>query len=289
MFGVTLSLLCSFFLSLSQLSLKRSFKEFPPSVGFLFDSLFGLVLWVPLAIIMGISAYVKWEQAFFYASISAILSEAIVFFALSKGELAVTATILATYPIYTIFFSRILNNEVLSLIIYLFICLTIVGSIIASLPNSFDLKNKFSVNIFWPFLAAICIGLSDSISKSYINYSADYSFLFALGFVQIPIALLYLKIEKQSPSKFILDTKKLFSKYNFALLGGLFNIIGTGFLWLAFYYSPASIASPITGISGALTVVFSRFLFREKISVLKYIGIILAFSGTMGILFTTTS
>ena len=233
---------------------------------------------------MGISGSVSWGEAFLFALISAILSEAIVFYALSHGELAVTATILATYPIYTVLFSRVLNGEVLSAPITFFVIITILGSIIASLPKKIKKSEfKLSKKIAWPFVAAICIGLSDTISKGYINRSNDFSFLLSLGFIQIPVALAYLKIERQSLTTSITGVINKFKNYKFALLGGLFNIIGTGFLWLSFSFAPASIASPITGSNGALTVLLSRLILKEKILPRKYFGIILAFIGIIGI------
>ncbi len=282
--GIIFALLCAIFVGFSQISLRKSYKDFPPSVAFLFDAIFGLFIWVSLAIFMGISGQVNWTEAIFFAVISAILSEAIVFYALSHGELAITATVLATYPVYTVIFSRLFNKEILSLELTLFVVLAIIGSIIASLPDK--LKNselKINKRIAWPFIAAICIGLSDTISKGYINRSNDFSFLFSLGLVQIPVALAYLRIEKQSLTKSLVGTFKKFNEYKFALMGGLFNIIGTGFLWLSFYYVPASIASPITGSNGAITVILSRLLLKEKIANRKYFGILLAFIGVIGI------
>jgi drug/metabolite transporter (DMT)-like permease len=129
MLGIFLALGCAIFIALSQISLRKSYKELQPSVAFLFDAIFGLLIWVPLALTMGVSFGVSLKEAFIFASISAILSEAIVFFALSKGELAVTATVLATYPVYTVFFSRILNDEVLSAGLIFFVALAIIGSI----------------------------------------------------------------------------------------------------------------------------------------------------------------
>lgn len=284
MIGIIFALLCAIFIGFSQISLHKSYKNFPPSIAFLFDSIFGLLIWVPLAFFMGISGTVSWGQAIFFAVVSAILSEAIVFYALSHGTLTVTATVLATYPVYTVIFSRLFNNEVLSVQITLFVILAILGSIIASLPDNIKTSEiKLSKGITWPFIAAVCIGLSDTISKGYINRSGNFSFLFSLGFVQIPIALAYLKIEKQSFTNSIEKVIKRLKEYKFALLGGLFNIVGTGFLWLSFSYAPASIVSPITGTSGALTVILSRLLLKEKITKIKYFGIILAFIGIIGI------
>lgn len=285
--GIVFAILCAVFVGFSQLSLRKSYKEFPPSVAFFFDAIFGLLIWVPLAIGMGISGNVSWPHAILFAFISAILSEAIVFYALSRGELAVTATVIATYPVYTVIFSRILNAEMLTVPLTMFVIMAIVGSVVASLPDNLKSnKLKHIGGIVWPFIAAICIGISDTISKGYINRSNDFSFLFSLGFIQVPIALAYLRIEKQSLSRAVLGVVHKVSDYKYALLGGLFNIIGTGFLWLSFSFIPASIASPITGSNGVFTVLLARVLLRERISKQKYIAIAVAFIGIIGIAVT---
>ncbi len=284
MTGIILALLCAVFVGLSQLFLRKSYLELKPSVAFFFDALLGLIIWVPLALVMGVSRGVNWQEAVMFAVISAVLSEAIVFFALSHGELAVTATVLATYPVYTVILSRLLNNEVLSQGLLFFVVVAIIGSILASLPNKLNRTElRLRKEIVWPFIAAICIGLSDTISKGYIDKSEDFSFLFTLGFVQVPIAIAYLRIEKQSVTKSLRGTLKRVNSYKHALLGGLFNIIGTGFLWLSFSFAPASIASPITGCNGAVTVLLARLALKEKVSFKKYVGIILAFIGVIGI------
>jgi len=284
MLGIFFAFLCAVFIGLSQVALRKSYKELQPSVAFLFDAIFGLFLWVPLAIYMGVSTGANLWEALLFAVISAILSEAIVFYALSHGELSVTATVLATYPVYTVIFSRLFNKEILSSEVTLFVVIAILGSLIATFPERIG-KNelKLSKGVMWPFIAAICIGLSDSISKGYINKSGDFSFLLMLGFVQIPVALAYLKIEKESLHKAMSGVINKLSDYKYSLIGGLFNIVGTGFLWLSFSYAPASIASPITGANGAITVLLSRFLLKESISHRKYFGIIMAFVGVIGI------
>jgi len=284
MLGIILAFLCAIFVALSQISLRKSYKELQPSIAFFFDAVFGLLIWVPLALVMGVNLGIGLKEAAVFAVISAILSEAIVFYTLSRGELAVTATVLATYPVYTVFFSRIFNNEVLSPGLLFFVAVAIFGSVYASLPDKIkpsDLKPR--KEIVWPFIAAICIGLSDTISKGYINRSGDFSLLFMLGFVQIPVALAYLRLERESVVNAIKGTFKRVQTYKYALLGGLFNIIGTGFLWLSFSYAPASIASPITGASGSLTVLLSHYVLRDRISLRKYVAILITFIGVVGI------
>lgn len=284
MLGVILAIASAVFIGIATIALRKSYKELKPSVAFFFDAIFGLLLWVPLALIMGVNFGLNFEQAILFAFISAILSEVLIFYALSHGELAVTATILASYPVYTVLFSRLLNNEVLSLELIIFVAVAIIGSLVACLPNKITRSElRLRKEIVWPFIAAVGIGLSDTLSKGYIDRSGDFSFLFALGFVQVPVALAYLRLEKQSVTRAVKGTVKRFSAYKNALLGGLFNIIGTGFLWLSFSYAPASIASPITGANGAVTVILAKWIFREKLSVIKNIGILLTFIGVLGI------
>lgn len=284
MIGIILALLCAVFVALSQITLRKSYKELQPSIAFFFDAIFGLLIWVPLALVMGVNMGVGLKEAALFALISAILSEAFVFYALSHGELAVTATIIATYPVYTVFFSRILNQEILSPQLLFFVVIAILGSVYASLPDNIK-RSDFNLRKIatWPFLAAVSIGLSDTISKGYINRSGDFSLLFMLGFVQIPVALAYLRIERESVAKAIVGTLKKVKFYKYALLGGLFNIVGTGFLWLSFSYAPASIASPVTGASGALTVMLSHYVLKDRISLRKYLAIIVTFVGIIGI------
>lgn len=285
MVGIVLALFSAIFIAFSQIALRKSYKDLKPSVAFFFDSIFGLIIWVPLALIMGVNLGIGLKEAFIFATISAILSEAIVFYALSHGELAVTATILATYPVYTVFFSRVINQEILTPALLLFVMLAIAGSVGASLPDKVN-NNGLKINkaIVWPFIAAISIGLSDTISKGYINRSGDFSLLFMLGFVQVPVALSYLRLEKQNLKRVISGTIIKIGDFRQALIGGLFNIIGTGFLWLSFSYAPASIASPITGANGVLTIMLAHIILKDRLSVQKYLTIAVAFIGVIGVI-----
>ncbi len=284
MTGILLAILAAIFIGLSQLMLRKSFKELQPSIAFFFDAIFGLLLWVPLALIMGVNFGVSLREAAFFAIISAILSEAIVFYALSHGELAITATVLATYPAYTVLLSWLINNESLTWSLLFFVILAIIGSVLASLPEDKAMKRlRLNRHIAWPFIAALCIGLSDTISKGFINRSNDFSLLFMLGIVQIPVAVAYLHLEKENILHAVKSTLGKIEAYNHAIAGGFFNIIGTGFLWLSFSYAPASIASPITGVSGVVTVLLARHFLKDTISLKQYIAIAMAFIGVVGI------
>ena len=107
--GILFGLLAAISFAFCYVSLKKSYEEFPPSVAFFFDMVLGIFLWIPFSLILGFD-FSHLGMVFVYALISAILSEAFFFYVLSKGEISVTGTILASYPIYTIFFSLFINK-----------------------------------------------------------------------------------------------------------------------------------------------------------------------------------
>lgn len=285
MTGVVAAIYASFFLALAQASLKKSYRELEPSVAFFFDMLFGLALWIPLAFYFGVN-FRFFGEVLVYALLSAILSEALYFYALSKGELSITAILIGSYPIYTILFSFLINKEVLTPMQGLFVGLTILGTLFTYLPSKLNLEELKKSGVFvWPVIAAVGIGLSDTLSKRIIDRTGDFTFLLALALMQIPVALIYLHLEKQKISEKLKKIADSADDYKNAIAGSLFSIIGTGLLWISFSKTLASIASPITATSGALVLIFALLFLDEKIRARQLVGILMAFAGIIGIAF----
>lgn len=283
MSGVVIAVYSSFFLALAQASLKKSYKELEPSVAFMFDVIFGFLLWIPLAIYFGINlSYIP--KVLPYAILSAILSEALYFYALSKGQLSVTSILLGSYPIYTILFSHFINRESLTNTQLLFVGITILGTLVTYIPSKLNYEKLLASRaIIWPIIAAIAVGFSDTFSKRIINFTGDYTFLLVLSFVQLPVALIYLRIEKQSITQNL--RKVLVNSYDYknAIAGSLFNIVGTGLLWISFTKTLASIASPITATSGALVLILAMIFLDERIKLRQILGIISVIIGIIGL------
>lgn len=281
--GIVAAIYASFFLALCQVALKKSYKDVEPSVSFFFDTIFGLLIWVPLGFILG-GKISDLPVTLIYAILSGILSEALYFYALSKGQLSITSIIVGSYPIYTIIFSYFINGERLTPMQLTFILIAIIGTLMSYLPSKLSREElKKSGAILWPIIAAVAIGFSDTMSKHVINQTSSFSFIIALALVQFPIALIYLRMEKQSPLFVLQDAKNNLSGYKFPLWGSFLNIIGTGLLWLSFNYTLASIASPITATSGAILLLFSVIFLEEKMSFRNLIGLVLVFFGVFGV------
>lgn len=278
--GIIFGLLSSVFFAFSYISLKKSYSEFPPSVAFFLDAIFGMIVWIPFALYLGITPN-NVLNVFIWAVVSALLSEAYFFFVLSKGEVSITGTLLASYPIYTALFSRFINNEILSPLQLVAISLTILGTVVVAMGKNINLNDfKKKSFVLWALSGAIAVGLSDSLSKNAIDRISMQDFLFALALVQVPVALVYLKLEKQSVrviSKALIEYKK----YKFALIGSLFNILGVLLLWLAFTNTLASIASPLTATYPVLMVILAHYFLKEEIQKKDYCGVVLVIMGVL--------
>lgn len=281
--GITIAIISALFMTSMQILLKKSYKELNPSVAFFFDAIFGLLIWVPIGFAFG-GKINEIPQCLIYAVISAILSEALVFYALSKGDLSVATVLISTYPIYTLLFSYIINNEILTSLQIIFILITIIGTVLTCIEKDFKLKNIKNFATIIPIITAIGIGLSDTLTKRVINETSSFSFLIAIAIVQLPVALIYLKISKQSFRKIRDEIKSDMKEYRYSIFGSLFNILGTGCLLISFNYVMASIASPLTAIYTPLVLVYSFVFLKERINKVNLFGIISAFIGTFGII-----
>lgn len=280
--GIIFAVIAALCQSILWVSLKKSYEKLSPSIAFFFDMILGLVIWIPFSLIVGVD-FSRMKEILIYAFISGILSEAFVFYIMSKGEVSYTSTIFSTYPVFTIIFSVLYNHENLLPIQWLFVAIVILGTLIVSMPqtiNNSELKKK--AFIIWPLLAALAVGLSDTLSKSIIDMTSAESFLFGLAFAQIPVALGYLWYEREKiPTVTIV--KKQWSFYKFALLGSLLNVITVLFLWLAFQQAPASIASPITASYPGFVVLFAVIFLKEKVVKKDFVGFVLIVVSVMGL------
>jgi drug/metabolite transporter (DMT)-like permease len=280
--GIIYALLSSVFFALSYTSLKRSYKEFPPSVAFFFDMIFGLIIWIPFSLLLGFD-FSDIPQVLPYALVSAILSEALTFYIFSKGEISITGTIIASYPVYTILFAILLLGESLELHHWLFVFLTIIGTLIVSMPNKISKEEiRKKQYVLWAIIGAIAIGLSDTISKGSIDRTSAAAFLFSLAFMQIPISLIYLRLEKENP-KHIFKFVKDINKYKYSILGSLLNVLGLIGLWMAFEYTFASIASPLTAAYPGIMIIFAVLWLKEKPRLIELVGLGIIIAGVIGI------
>lgn len=283
MIGIIIAIISAIFMAAMQILLKKSYKELDPSVAFFFDAIFGVLIWIPTGFVFGatIDGVIN---CLIYAIISAVLSEALVFYALSKGDLSVSTVMIATYPVYTLLFSRYINKEILTIEQLTFIILTILGTVLTCFDKDFKIKNLKNLALLIPIIASVAVGLSDTLTKKIIDETSSFSFLVAIAIVQIPVALIYLKIAKQKFGNIFKELKEGMKEYKYSIIGSLLNVLGTGCLLVSFNYGMASIVSPLTAIYTPIVLIYSFVVLKEKMNKLNLVGIIAALIGTFGII-----
>ena len=283
MLGIIIAIASAMFMAAMQILLKKSYKELDPSVAFFFDAIFGVLIWIPVGFIFG-ATIDGVLSCLIYAIISAVLSEAFVFYALSKGDLSISTVMIATYPIYTLLFSRYINKEILSREQLFFIILTILGTILTCFDKDFKIKKLKKLTMLIPVIAAVAIGLSDTLTKKIINETSSFSFLVAIAIVQIRVALIYLRITKQKFLDIFNELKTGMKEYKYSIVGSLLNVLGTGCLLVSFNFGMVSIVSPLTAIYTPIVLIYSFIVLKEQMNKTNFAGIISALIGTFGII-----
>ncbi|MDQ5886151.1 MAG: family transporter, partial [Patescibacteria group bacterium] len=195
MLGIIFGLIASLGQGLGYALIKRSYTELPSSIAFALSTCFGILIWVPFGLVSGVD-FSSLSSVFGVALLSALLAEAYTFYVFSKGELSLTSAVFTTYPLFTMFFSITFLGESLTTVAFIAAIITTIGVLITSFPEKLTRDGiKSKLYLLWPLSGAIAVGLSDTISKGVIDRTDAATFLFALAFAQIPVALLFLKMD----------------------------------------------------------------------------------------------
>jgi len=282
--GVIFGLSTAFLQAMAYIFMRRSLSEFPESMAFFMNAVTGVLVWVPFALLTnGVLADVP--KVLPIALLSAILSEAFVFYATAKGDSIVTGVLFSTYPLFTIFFAFFFLQEHLVFLAWAALLFVIIGTLVVSAPSRKEwLENqithwKFHL-IAWPLIAALAVGVSDVAGKSIIDQTSAGTFLIALAIAEIPVSIVFLYMQKQTLRQ-VGDFFKKFNEYKFAFLSGLFSTLAVLALWLAFEVLPASVASPLTAITPIFVFILGILFLKDTVSFKNTVGLLIV---TLGIL-----
>lgn len=281
--GIIFALISATMQAVSYIFVKRGFKTLSSAEGFFFQAIWGLVIWGPLTLYLGVNIdQLAWVLVF--GLLSALLSEAFVYYVLSKGEISITGTIFSTYSVYTVLFSMIINAEQLSAMQFVYIGVTIVGTLVLSLPKNYRINlRRDGMLVVWPVLGAISVGFADSLSKGVMDASSFETFLFSVALAQLPVSYAYLRLQGYRLRTTIRKVKSHFGEYKFFIIGTFVNVISVMFLWLSFSVAFASIMSPIQASYPFILVILAGIFLNEKITRLKLLGVLITVSGVIGL------
>lgn len=258
--------------SVGQVFAKKGFSNISSLWNNIFANGFTLILWIPAALYLSglrinLPSFPIW-MAIFLAGLSYMLF----FYAISKGEVSLTVSLLALYPIPTIILSNIFLHEQISFYQGIGIFLALTGGVIIALPEKKLPKVIYKDRswILWGSTTAIISGTGDFLAKLTSNSIGTYSQIFFLAIMLQILSIGNFFLDKEGRNLPKVSVKTFLP----TLLGTFFTILGTLLFFLAFQYGQVSLIGPASSVFPAFTAIMATIFLKEKISKKQVIGIV---------------
>lgn len=265
-----LSLATAIFFGSSQVVMKNGLQKISP----LWNNIIGNVLtlvWIPAALLLSQNK-ITWPTF----PILLILTIAAGFYfvypyALNKGKVALTGTVIAICPLFTIILSYLFLDEAISLKQILGIIIILSGVVGIGLPEkNLDQSCRNLSWLKWGLGYAALGGTADFLVKISANQIGAYSNILVLTLIyQTGSIINYLLDKKGRPLP-------KFSAKNFGpTIWGQILLLTGGFAFLtAFDYGPVSLISPVAGSYPVMTVLLATIFLKEKLNRRQLAGIL---------------
>ncbi len=262
--------------AVGQVFIKKGFSHFPPLWSNIANNVLSLFLWIPF-VLFSTRFAVKLPPLMYIGIIFCASSlYHLFFYAISKGQISLTGTLVAGYPVFTIALSHLFLGERLTPLQYLGITFILTGDITFALPRQPRLNRKGGFSwILWGLAGAFTIGSGDFITKFSINQIGVYTHIFFLALISNAVSSVNYLLDRRNRS-----TPKIFSRLSLpSLLGIIITLIGSLFFLLALAHGAVSLIVSISSVyPGFVALLAVRFL-GESISMKQVIGIAAAMAG----------
>lgn len=271
-----LSLVTACFWATAQTLIKKGTAYLTPLWNNTLAALIYLILFVPYGLLTG--AEISLNSLYFFLITSICLLYLFYYYGLEKGQLSISATIMAAYPAITITLARIFLGESMSFVQIFLILLIILGGLLISLPQqSKNRKENFNPwNLFWPILAAFSLGTGDFLAKFVLNDVSIATYLFFFPFAFFFAILVFWTFDVKGR----VWSKKIKAKHLIITIVGI-TLMNLGVITFntALSLGKASLVAPISSSYAGLTIVLAFYFLKEKVNKLQFLGICLMLSG----------
>lgn len=202
------------------------------------------------------------------------------FKALSVGDVNKVVPVDKSSTVLTIILAFIFLHESITLIKGICIVLIAVGTYLMIEKKAVSVKTEKSSWLIYAVLSAASAALTSILGK--IGIEGVESNLGTTIRTAVVLVMAWLMVFITGKGGKIKETPK--KELGFICLSGL----ATGGSWLCYYKAlqtgQASIVAPIDKLSILVTIVFSYFVFKEKLSKKAFVGLVLIVAGTLGML-----
>ncbi len=270
-----LSILAAFFWGIGGVITKKGLYHISPLYNNVLGAIVTLILIVPFALSHNPDLLSSIKIIPHTLLVGALLL--CYYYVLEKGQISLTGTVLATYPLITVVLSFLFLNEQTTFLQNIAILIIILGSVVlVGGENKNKLNKSITDNwIIWALGGAFAIGISDFIAKTAINQSDIYSYLVYYSFAFALTSLVAIIFDKKGRSL------QSFSSKNFlpTFIGVTMTEVGMLFYYLAISKGLLSIVTPISSSYTVITIILSWIFLKDKINKIQWFGITLSVLG----------
>jgi len=269
--------------------LKKGFDHVVPLWNNILDKVISLVLWLPVVLILSDFHLTPPPPVVIGVIIAASGLYLFFFYAISKGQISLTGTIVSGYPLFTVLLSFFFLHEELTLLQYAGIALILIGDTVVALPDAggtdmyIERTRGEHTWILWGFIGALALGIGDFLTKVSINRIGAYSHIFWMSLISnAVVGCNYLSDRRNRPMPPLLQRQALPT-----IIGIVVNLAGALLFLLAFDYGKVSLIAPVSSTYPALMALLAVKFLKEKISFRQGVGIAVAIVGLVLIGFGT--
>ncbi|MCL4375125.1 DMT family transporter [Patescibacteria group bacterium] len=259
--------------SAAQILVKKGFSHISPLWNNIFSNFFKLVIWLPVVLVISRFHLNLPSPVNLLVIVVVAVCNLFFLYAISKGELALTSTLVATSPVVTTVLSLIFLHETMRLHQGLGVVLVILAGLLLTLPVGRPRRSVTGSHwVVWGTLTALALGASDFLAKLSTNWIGAPSHLFFLAIVLQLVSVFNYLIDR--PGRAL----PALSRSNFlpTILGTVILWVGSLLYFLAFDHGPVSLIAPVASTYTILTVTLAVIFLKEKFSLRQGIGIGLA-------------
>ncbi len=262
---------------------KKGFESIPPLWNNIANNVLALVIWIPVILVLSRFCIQLPSLRVLLIIIAAAALFQFFYYSLFSGQVSLTGTIIAAYPMFTIVLSHLFLGERLSALQYLAVGLILSGGVAVAFPN-----RKLAVKIgsfswvLWGLIGAGCLGTGDFLSKFSINRIGAYSHILFFSFVAVGVSGVNYLIDKPNRAAPCFFSSSFLPTF----AGVVLHVVGALCFFLAFDYGPVSLISPVSSVYPALMAVLAIRFLKDTVAVHQGIGIGVITGGLIAIGFS---
>jgi DME family drug/metabolite transporter len=249
---------------------KKGFASLPPLWNNIVNNALALLIWIPAVLLLS-----KFHISFppirvLLVILAASILFQLFYYSLYRGQVSLTATVIAAYPVITMLLSHIFLGERLSRPQYLGVALIIFGGVAVAFPRRKQARGIEGFSwLLWALAGALSIGAGDFLSKLSINQIGSYSHIFFLALAAMGLSGANYLIDKPGRPRPVFFSRGFLTSF----LGISLNLAGALCFLLALGHGPISLISPVSSVYPALLALLAVRFLKDRVSTMQGIGI----------------